>query len=122
MNKYDSKEVIRETFALYKEAGENDDIPSTMKDGCIIHIYPTRDTIVDGELEGYYQNMFFKMFVFDLDTMTVYKPEREFDAIFTHGCMVESLSVFKDGAFCIKVKGVAKFLPGQACSFWTDSK
>lgn len=104
---------------MYKDGGTN--VPDSFEDTIIVHVYPSGDTIDDsGELNGYYQNLFFKMIVFDLKTMTMYKPNSQYDAIFTYKCDLESVSVFKDGAYCMKIKGAVWFLPGQACTFYGE--
>ena len=114
-----SQQIIDETFELYKDSGEK--VPAMLKGSTIIHMYPKGDTMKsNGDLDGYYQNRFFKMIVFNETSpknREMYTPTREYDAIFTHGCKIVSLSVFKDGAFCIRIDGDVQFLDGQACTF-----
>lgn len=116
-----SQKTIDETFALYKYGGEK--IPDVLNGKTIIHIYPGEDTRDgNGELSGYYQCLFFRMVVFNINKgkNIVYRPARRYDCIFTTGCNFRSISVFKDGAFCGEIEGKVKFLDGQACTFYTE--
>lgn len=123
MNKK-SQQVIDETFALYGDGGAI--VPNSLKGRTIIHMYPQEDTIrEDGELDGYYQTLFFKMVVFNIPKNgenKMYKPSRKYDAIFIDKCNVRNLSVFKDGAFCTTIEGDVKFLDGQAPTFYVENK
>jgi hypothetical protein len=114
-----SQKIVNDIFALYKEGGRV--VPDKLKGTTIIHIYPGKDTAEeDGTLNGYYQNHFFRIIVFEnvlSSYRKMYKPERSYDAIFTNECSITSLSVFKDGAFCIRIDGDVEFLDGQACTF-----
>jgi len=114
-----SEQVIEETFAQYNEM-PSDKIPDKFFGTTILHIYPAEDTRGDdGDLNGYYQNLFFNLVIFNIHK-GVYKMWRagKFDAVFTDSCHIENLTVFKDGAFCIKIAKPVKFLNGQACTFY----
>jgi hypothetical protein len=110
----ESQKIVDETFALYKEGGI---CPSTLKGKTIIHLYPKKDTMEpDGTLNGYYQNLFFEMVIFNISgsNKTMYRFSGLKDAIFTEKVNITNLSVFKDGAFCVTVDGEIHFLDGQA--------
>lgn len=119
MNKK-SEQVIKETLALYTDGGK---CPSVLRGNTIIHLYPQEDTYDDeGNLNGYYQNLFFNLVVFN-DYKGVLKSYQigKRDAVFTDGCNINNLSVFKDGAFCVKLIGTHKFLDGhQAVTFYRE--
>lgn len=112
----ESEKIIKATFAMYKDGGP---IGGSRKfqGRTILHLYPTRDTFnQDGELDGYYQNLFFNLDVYDAKKMVKYSAG-EHDAIFTSGCNINNVTVFKDGAFCICIDGEVEFLSGQAVTF-----
>jgi len=114
-----SEQVIKEIFALYTEMPPHP-VPDKFFGTTILHIYPAEDTRGDdGELNGYYQNLFFNLVIFN-NYQGVRKMWRagKFDAVFTEFCPIENLAVFKDGAFCVKINKPVKFLPGQACTFY----
>ena len=120
-----SQRVVSETFALYKEGGRV--VPDKLRGTTIVHVYPGKDTAEpDGTLNGYYQNRFFRIIVFENvlspRSRKMYGPERSYDAIFTDKCNITSLSVFKDGAFCIRIDGDVEFLDGKACTFIGSKK
>lgn len=118
LNKH-SQKTVHEIMKMYKDGGST--VPSSFSSEILVHIYSAHDTVSDdGILNGYYQNRFFKMVVFDLNTMKAYRPEGFFDAIFTDGVDIENVTVFKDGATCLKIVGGAKYLGGQACTFYKE--
>lgn len=116
-----SKNIVEETFAMYTEAG---DCPSTLHGTTIVHLYPKGDTIgKDGELNGYYQNRFFEVIIFNIHNgkRLMYRLPGLKDAIFTEKANIVNISVFKDGAFCVKIEGSVEFLNGQAIYFLGQS-
>ena len=97
-------------------------VPNEFVGDTLVHLYPAHDTVAnDGTLNGYYQNRFFKMVVFDLKSMTKYTLDGFYDAIFTDNVKIENVTIFKDGATCLKISGGAKFLSGQACTFYKEN-
>ena len=115
--------MIDETYAMYIYKTE-DGIPQFLTGKTIVLMYPDKDTILeDGTLDGYYQNLFFKMIVFNCEEpMKMYKPNKLYDAIFTDEVNVVNLTVFKDGAFCTTMEGNIGFLDGQAATFYRRDK
>lgn len=113
MNKQ-SEEIIKETFALYET--KEGKVPETLHGRTILHLYPAEDTIdEDGSLNGYYQNLFFNLVVFNISG----SHKRRWnvgkrDGVFTGGCKVASITVFKDGAFCVCIDGDINFYDAQA--------
>ncbi len=109
-----SQQIIDETFALYENC--DDKCPSLLKGRTIIHMYPAGDTMdKDGNLNGYYQNLFFKMVVFNIHGKSMKRYDiGKRDAVFTTGSNISNLSVFKDGGFCITFEGDHEFLDSQA--------
>jgi hypothetical protein len=107
-----SERVIKETFALYTQ-GEK--CPAVLKGKTILHLYPAEDTMdSDGSLNGYYQNLFFDLVVFnDYNGKRIRYDLGKRDAIFTEA-NIKNLTVFKDGAFCVLLDGSHQFLDGQA--------
>lgn len=108
-----SQKVIHETFALYTDGGK---CPSVLRGRTIIHMYPSEDTMEkDGTLNGYYQNLFFNMVVFNIHGKSLKRYDiGKCDAIFTANSNISNLSVFKDGSFCITFEGDHEFLDGRA--------
>lgn len=117
-----SQELVKEIMKVYKDGGGT--IPNHLRGTTLVHIYSAHDTMEpDGTLNGYYQNLFFKMVVFNIDgeKYTKWAPERFYDAIFIDpGVRVENITVFKDGATCVKLPENLNFLDGQACTFYKE--
>lgn len=113
-----SQKLIDETLALYEDGG--DKIPLRFSGKTILHLYPAEDTYnEDGTLSGYYQVLFFNLVIFNESAKGVRKMWKvgKRDAIDTDGCAVKTLSVFKDGAFCVQVNGNINFIDAQRVTF-----
>lgn len=70
----DSLQLIKDVNSMYKEV----DKPIEYVNGrCIIHLYPMKDTMLDGEdnLTGYMDAMLFKIVVCDVDKRIKYTRE-----------------------------------------------
>ncbi len=119
LNHEKSRQVIEETFAMYKE---EKDIPNVLYGRTIVHVYPTGDTFTKyGELEGYYQNLFFDMIIFNIHgkSMKMYRLQNK-DAIFTKNLKITNMSVFKDGAFCVTIESNVRLLDDKAVTLYSE--
>ena len=73
----ESKELIKETFAGYKEAVK---LPNVLYGRTIIHMYPKEDTIKDnGEVIGFQDSLLFNFNIYNTTNESVYKRTGLFD-------------------------------------------
>lgn len=111
-----SLKMINNIFAMYEDGGS--ELPKTLSGRTVIHMYPQGDTIDDeGNLKGYYQNLFFDMVVFNATKNgenRMWKFGVKDAVFFDRGVNITSVSIFKDGASCISVDGSIYLLISQA--------
>lgn len=109
----DSEKIIKETFSMYKETEK---IPEYIKGGCVIHIYPKSDTIVNGidkDLEGYIDAYNCELHIYDCKNKTVYKSKLHDEVMADAKCKIR---IFKDLSTMVIFDEPVKFISGQ--SLW----
>lgn len=110
-----SVDYINETLTQYTKVERLSEIIENP----IIHMYPKKDTYdSDGELNGYIDALFFELYIYDTDKMTVWKSNRLHDAIMPACKHIEigQIKVFKDSSTMIVLNGHYTFSANAALS------
>jgi hypothetical protein len=75
----------------------------------VIHMYAKRDTYNEnGDLDGYRDSLLFECFIYEPDTMTVYKSPNLHDTIRFNEVTPSDVRIFKDGSTLISFFGEVK--------------
>jgi hypothetical protein len=72
----------------------------------VIHLYAKRDTYDEnGDLDGYKDALFFECYIYEPDTMTVYKSPRLHDTVRFNEATPNDVRIFKDGSTLLSFFG-----------------
>jgi hypothetical protein len=102
----DSVEYLEEVFDCYKDGGfigDNEVLEP------IIHLYAKQDTRNEnGDLDGYYDSLFFEAHIYDINNKIKYKT-RLHDSIDVADTKLWQVKIFKDGSTIMLFYGKYKF-------------
>ena len=109
----ESVDYLQEVFKDYKEV---DKPLYEIKERCIIHIYPKKDTYdEDGELYGYCDAIFCDIHIYDCENQLVYKTKYH-DSVYLD--VPNGTKIFKDLSTMLTIDGGVLISYGTALSVY----